>query len=260
MTNKMTSVMGRIRLNAATPIAGTSTIRISSVPYAEEEIPSGDSTPSASGLDSRCSPRSWLTSGGPSSRRFVEYQNVSGRPPLLSSSAAAFRVATGLRLSSATSDWGGRDLIPSHSVCRNHRPHTAWSWRSSWPTWEGVPGTSHVHPPRRDYPRRRGDIPNFAGRLTIRARQVPMTTRPQRSPRSPRSPRSQAADQATLRLSRLLKRQVSDRGGESIGRLADLIVRLRGTGCPLVPGRVAAVGGREIFVPLDQVSCFDGDP
>src|SRR5580692_10818970 len=257
MTNKMTSVMGRIRLNAATPIAGTSTIRISSVPYAEEEIPSGDSTPSASGLDSRCSPRSWLTSGGPSSRRFVEYQNVSGRPPLLSSSAAAFRVATGLRLSSATSDWGGRDLIPSHSVCRNHRPHTAWSWRSSWPTWEGVPGTSHVHPPRRDYPGRRGDIPNFPGRLTIRARQVPMTT----TPAGPqRSPRPQAADKATLRLSRLLERPVSDRGGESIGRLADLIVRLRGTDYPLVTGLVAAVGGREIFVPIDQVSSFDGDP
>ena len=32
MTNKMTRVMGRIRLNAAMPIAGTSTMRISSVP------------------------------------------------------------------------------------------------------------------------------------------------------------------------------------------------------------------------------------
>src|SRR5580704_11510420 len=94
MTNKMTSVIGRIRLNAAMPIAGTSTMRISSVPYAEEEIPSGDSTPSASGLDSRCSPRSWLTSGGPSSLRLVEYQKVSGRPALRSRSAAALRVAT----------------------------------------------------------------------------------------------------------------------------------------------------------------------
>src|SRR5580700_155726 len=95
MTNKMTSVMGRISENAATPSAGTRTMRISSVPYAEEEMPSGDSTPSASGLDSRCSPRSWLTSGGPSSRRLVEYQNVSGRPPLRSRrAAAALRVAT----------------------------------------------------------------------------------------------------------------------------------------------------------------------
>ena len=94
MTNKMTSVMGRISENAATPSAGTRTMRISSVPYAEEEMPSGDSTPSASGLDSRCSPRSWLTSGGPSSRRLVEYQKVSGKAPLRSSRAAALRVAT----------------------------------------------------------------------------------------------------------------------------------------------------------------------
>src|SRR5580698_8506919 len=117
MTNKMTSVMGRIRLNAATPIAGTSTIRISSVPYAEEEIPSGDSTPSASGLDSRCSPRSWLTSGGPSNRRLVVYQNVSGRPPLLSSKAAAFRVATYLRLSSGLYAFG----MPETSYHHNRR-------------------------------------------------------------------------------------------------------------------------------------------
>jgi CBS domain-containing protein/sporulation protein YlmC with PRC-barrel domain len=64
----------------------------------------------------------------------------------------------------------------------------------------------------------------------------------------------------TLRLSRLLKRPVADRRGESIGRLADVIVRLRGTDYPLVTGLVATVGGREIFVPVDQVSSFDGDP
>ena len=73
--------------------------------------------------------------------------------------------------------------------------------------------------------------------------------------------RPDAADrQATLRLSRLLRRPVADRGGESIGRLADVIVRLRGTDYPLVTGLVAAVGGREIFVPTDQVSTFTGDP
>jgi CBS domain-containing protein len=64
----------------------------------------------------------------------------------------------------------------------------------------------------------------------------------------------------TLRLSRLLKRPVADQGGESIGRLADVIVRLRGTDYPLVTALVAAIGGREIFVPIDQVSTFDGDP
>ena len=69
-----------------------------------------------------------------------------------------------------------------------------------------------------------------------------------------------AGSQATLRLSRLLKRPVTDRGGGSLGRLADVIVRLRGSDYPLVTGLVAAVGGREIFVPIDQVSRLDSDP
>jgi CBS domain-containing protein len=73
-------------------------------------------------------------------------------------------------------------------------------------------------------------------------------------------PEAAADPKITLRLSRLLERPVADRSGESIGRLADVIVRLRGTDYPLVTGLVAAVGGREIFVPVDQVSSFDGDP
>jgi hypothetical protein len=43
-------------------------------------------------------------------------------------------------------------------------------------------------------------------------------------------------------------------------RLADVIVRLRGADYPLAAGLVASVGGRAIFVPIDQVSSFDGDP
>src|SRR5215471_21220251 len=81
-----------------------------------------------------------------------------------------------------------------------------------------------------------------------------MTTPPDAGPDAP------AGSQASLRLSRLLKRPVTDRGGGSLGRLADVIVRLRGSDYPLVTGLVAAVGGREIFVPIDQVSSFDGDP
>ena len=65
---------------------------------------------------------------------------------------------------------------------------------------------------------------------------------------------------AALRLSRLLKRPLTDRGGGSLGRLADVIVRLRGSDYPLVTALVAAVGGREIFVPIDQVSSLDSDP
>jgi CBS domain-containing protein len=64
----------------------------------------------------------------------------------------------------------------------------------------------------------------------------------------------------TLRLSRLLKRPVADRSGESLGRLTDVIVRLRGADYPLVTGLVAAVGGRQVFVPIDQVGDFNTDP
>ena len=84
-----------------------------------------------------------------------------------------------------------------------------------------------------------------------------MTTTPPHNATAGSAP---AGERTTLRLSRLLKRPVSDRGGESIGRLADVIVRLRGTDYPLVTGLVAAVGGREIFVPIDQVSSFAADP
>jgi CBS domain-containing protein/sporulation protein YlmC with PRC-barrel domain len=81
-----------------------------------------------------------------------------------------------------------------------------------------------------------------------------MTTTPAAGPSTP------ADNKATLRLSRLLKRPVADSGGESIGRLADVIVRLRGNDYPLVTGLVITVGGREIFVPIDQVGDFDSDP
>jgi CBS domain-containing protein len=81
-----------------------------------------------------------------------------------------------------------------------------------------------------------------------------MTTTPAAGPSAP------ADDKTTLRLSRLLKRPVADSSGGTIGRLADVIVRLGGSDYPLVTGLVAAVGGREIFVPIDQVSNFDGDP
>jgi len=81
-----------------------------------------------------------------------------------------------------------------------------------------------------------------------------MTTPPPVRPGAP------AGSEASLRLSRLIKRPVTDRGGGSLGRLADVIVRLRGADYPLVTGLVAVVGGREIFVPIDQVSSFDGDP
>ncbi|HEY2491152.1 MAG TPA: PRC-barrel domain-containing protein, partial [Streptosporangiaceae bacterium] len=76
----------------------------------------------------------------------------------------------------------------------------------------------------------------------------------------PAGPDAATDRQATLRLSRLLNRPVADRTGESLGRLADVIVRLRGGDYPLVTGLVAAVGGREVFVPAEQVSDLEADP
>jgi CBS domain-containing protein/sporulation protein YlmC with PRC-barrel domain len=84
-----------------------------------------------------------------------------------------------------------------------------------------------------------------------------MTTTP---PHNAAGPGAAAGSRAALRLSRLLKREVADSSGESFGRLSDVIVRLRGSDYPLVTGIVAAVGGREIFVPIDQVISFDEDP
>ncbi len=76
----------------------------------------------------------------------------------------------------------------------------------------------------------------------------------------PARPLPQPSAARTLHLSELLRRPLSDRGGEHIGRLSDVIVRLRGAQSPLVTGLVATVGGgREVFVPIDQVSSFDGD-
>ncbi len=86
-----------------------------------------------------------------------------------------------------------------------------------------------------------------------------MTTPPRRPPTAAES--GTAADnKITLRLSRLLNRPVADSSGETIGKLADVIVRLSGADYPLVTGLVISVGGREIFVPIDQVISFDDDP
>src|SRR5271165_3490886 len=92
------------------------------------------------------------------------------------------------------------------------------------------------------------------GSLASKLKRLLMTTTPAAGPSAP------ADNKTTPRLSRLLKRPVADSSGETIGRLADVIVRLRGSDYPLVTGLVAAVGGREIFVPIDQVASFDEDP
>jgi CBS domain-containing protein len=76
---------------------------------------------------------------------------------------------------------------------------------------------------------------------------------------TPAAPAPQAGSARTLHLSELLRRPLTDRGGESIGRLSDVIVRLRGADNPVVTGLVATVGGREVYVPIEQVGSFDGE-
>jgi CBS domain-containing protein/sporulation protein YlmC with PRC-barrel domain len=76
---------------------------------------------------------------------------------------------------------------------------------------------------------------------------------------SPAAAAPEAGNGRTLHLSELLGRPITDKQGQSIGKLADIIVRLRGAEPPLVTGLVAAVGSREVFVPVEQVSSFDGE-
>jgi hypothetical protein len=70
---------------------------------------------------------------------------------------------------------------------------------------------------------------------------------------------SETSGERVLHLSDLVGRPITDRRGESIGRLADVIVRLRGVDQPVVSGLVATVGGREVFVPFEQATGFDGE-
>ena len=86
-----------------------------------------------------------------------------------------------------------------------------------------------------------------------------MTTTPPAAP-APDTPSIPAATTTrSLYLSGLLGRALADRSGQPLGRLSDVIVRLRGADYPLVTGLVAAVGGRDVFVPIEQVSSFDGE-
>jgi hypothetical protein len=76
---------------------------------------------------------------------------------------------------------------------------------------------------------------------------------------TPAAPAPRSGQASTLHLSELLRRPITDRGGESIGRLSDVIVRLRGADNPLVTGLVATVGGRELYVPIEQASSLSSN-
>src|ERR1700729_556740 len=63
----------------------------------------------------------------------------------------------------------------------------------------------------------------------------------------------------TIRLSDLLGRPITDSRGESLGRVDDVVVSFPGSPLPAGKGLVAKVGGREVFVPVDQTGIFDGE-
>jgi CBS domain-containing protein len=73
---------------------------------------------------------------------------------------------------------------------------------------------------------------------------------------TPAAPGARAGGPRRLYLSQLFRVPVTDRGGEHIGRLSDLIARLRGADQPVLTGLVATVGGRSVFVPIEQVSAL----
>jgi CBS domain-containing protein len=71
---------------------------------------------------------------------------------------------------------------------------------------------------------------------------------------SPPAPAPRTGSGRAIHLSELLRRTLTDVRGEPVGKLADVIVRLRGAELPLVNGLVATVGGRQVFVPVEQLS------
>lgn len=59
-----------------------------------------------------------------------------------------------------------------------------------------------------------------------------------------------------MHLSSLLGLPLVPPSGESIGKVDDMIVRLRGGDYPLATGLVGKVGGRRLFIPVDAVTEF----
>jgi hypothetical protein len=60
-------------------------------------------------------------------------------------------------------------------------------------------------------------------------------------------------DKPTLILSELLRRTALDAASNRLGRLSDVIVALAGEDYPIVIGLVAEIGGRDLFIPADQI-------
>ncbi|WP_340054479.1 PRC-barrel domain-containing protein, partial [Pseudomonas sp. JAI120] len=70
------------------------------------------------------------------------------------------------------------------------------------------------------------------------------------------SPEPSTAD-ATLSLSSLLKHAVIDGDGRTLGKLSDVVTRLRDNDYPLLTGLVISLGSAGYFVPMSDVTSID---
>ena len=73
------------------------------------------------------------------------------------------------------------------------------------------------------------------------------------------SRRADAPPQRSVYLSGIVGRYLTAPGGQRLGRLSDVIVRLCGVQCPVMTGLVAMVGKRAVFVPVSQVAALTGE-
>lgn len=62
-----------------------------------------------------------------------------------------------------------------------------------------------------------------------------------------------------MHLQSLLRQPLLSRTGETVGRLDDVIVQLRGDGYPLVTGLVVKVGGRRVFISVKRIAVLAED-
>ena len=76
----------------------------------------------------------------------------------------------------------------------------------------------------------------------------------------PKAGAEQGGERPVIHLSELLRSPVLARSGEAVGRVEDVIVRLRGADeYPLVTGIVAGVGGRRVFIGSRFISEYTPD-
>lgn len=103
--------------------------------------------------------------------------------------------------------------------------------------------------------------PAAGNRVTPRADTslTPDAATPRPAP-APAAESAAGSGRGVVSLQRLLARPVTGRDARPLGRVDDVIVRLRPEGYPRVTGLVADIGGRRLFVPAEKVPDWRADP